>query len=165
MKRGLFREDLFYRLSVINITMPPLRKHPEDIPLLTKHFLKLYTRINKKDIQTLSLEAMKLIQSYSWPGNVRQLENAIESAVAMCEGNMIKIADLPLELSDLASEKTSDSNDHQGSLPQVVAAVEREMIQKALDQNEWVKARAAKVLDISERVLSYKMDKFGFVRK
>ena len=148
MKRGSFREDLFYRLSVINITMPPLRKHPEDIPLLTKHFLKHYTRINKKEIKTLSLEAMKLVQSYSWPGNVRQLENAIESAVAMCERNMIKIEDLPLELNDLASEKTPDSNEHQGSLPQVVAAVERRMIQKALDQNEWVKARAAKALGI-----------------
>jgi len=165
VKKGLFREDLFYRLSVINITMPPLREHPEDIPLLTKHFLKHYTQINKKDIKTLSLEAMKLVQSYSWPGNVRQLENAIESAVAMCEGNMIKTADLPLELSDLASEKTSDSNEHQGSLPQVVAAVERRMIQKALDKNEWIKARAAKGLGISERVLSYKVDKYGLAKE
>ena len=165
VKRGLFREDLFYRLSVINITMPPLREHPEDIPLLTKHFLKHYTRINKKDIKTLSLEAMKLMQNYFWPGNARQLENAIESAVAMCEGNMIKIVDLPLELSDLASEKTSDSNEHKGSLPQVVAAVERQMIQKALYENEWVKARAAKALGISERVLSYKMDKYDITRE
>lgn len=165
VKRELFREDLFYRLSVINITMPPLREHPEDIPLLTKHFLNQYTQINKKDIKTLSLEAMKLMQSHSWPGNVRQLENAIESAVAMCEGNMIKIADLPLEMSDLASEKTYDSNKDQGSLPQVVAAVERQMIQKALDQNEWIKARAAKNLRISERVLSYKMDKYDIVKE
>lgn len=165
VRKGLFREDLFYRLNVINFAMPPLREHPEDIPLLIKHFLKHYTRVNKKDIQTLSLEAMRLMQSYSWPGNVRQLENAIESAVAMCEGNMIKIVDLPLELSDLPSERTWDSNEYPGSLPQVVAAVERRMIQKALDQNEWVKARAAKALGISERVLSYKMDKYGFVKE
>ena len=162
VKKGLFREDLFYRLSVINITMPRLREHPEDIPLLTKHYLKIFTRTYKKDIKTLSLEAMKLMQSYSWPGNVRQLENAIESAVVMCDGNMIKVADLPLEMTDLASEKTFDSNEYQGSLPGVVAAIERRMIRKALDQNEWVKARAAKILGISERVLSYKMGKYGF---
>jgi two-component system response regulator PilR (NtrC family) len=164
VKKGLFREDLFYRLSVVNITMPRLKEHPEDIPLLTKHYLKIFSRINKKDIKTLSLEAMKLMQSYSWPGNVRQLENAIESAVAMCDGNMIKVADLPLEMTDLASEKTSDSNEYQGSLPRAVAAVERKMIRQALDQNEWVKARAAKVLGISERVLSYKMGKYGFAK-
>jgi DNA-binding NtrC family response regulator len=165
VKKELFREDLFYRLSVINITMPPLREHPEDIPLLTKHFLKLYTQICKKDIKTLSLEAMKLMQSYSWPGNVRQLENAIESAVAMCEGNMIKIEELPLELSDLASEETCDSNKPQGSLPQVVAAVEIEMIQKALGKNGWIKARAAKALGVSERVLSYKIDRYGIAKE
>ena len=165
VQKGLFRKDLFYRLSVINITMPRLREHREDIPLLTKHYLKIFTRINKKDIKTLSLEAMKLMQRYSWPGNVRQLENAIESAVAMCDGNMIKVEDLPLEMTDLASEKTSDSNEYQGSLPRAVAAVETKMIRKALDQNEWVKARAAKVLGISERVLSYKMGKYGFAKE
>jgi len=165
VKKGLFREDLFYRLSVINITMPRFREHLEDIPLLTKHFLKMYTRINKKDIKTLSLEAMKLMQNYYWPGNVRQLENAIESAVAMCDGNMIKVVDLPLEMTELASEKTSGSDEYQGSLTQVVAAVERKMIRKALDKNEWVKARAAKILGISERVLSYKMGKYGLTKE
>jgi transcriptional regulator with PAS, ATPase and Fis domain len=165
LRKGLFREDLFYRLSVINITMPPLREHLEDIPSLIKHFLKHYSQINKKDVKTLSLEAIKMMQNYSWPGNVRQLENAIESAVAMCEGNMIKVEDLPMELSDPPSEKTSDSNEYQGSLPEIVAAVERRMIRKALDQNDWVKARAAKVLGISERILSYKMKKYGIAEK
>ena len=105
------------------------------------------------------------MQAYSWPGNVRQLENAIESAVAMCDGNMIQVGDLPPEMIDLASENTSDSYEYQGSLPQVVAAVETRMIRKALDQNEWIKARAAKVLGISERVLSYKMSKYGLAQK
>jgi DNA-binding NtrC family response regulator len=145
--------------------MPPLREHLEDIPSLIKHFLKHYSQINKKDVKTLSLEAIKMMQNYSWPGNVRQLENAIESAVAMCEGNMIKVEDLPMELSDPPSEKTSDSNEYQGSLPEIVAAVERRMIRKALDQNDWVKARAAKVLGISERILSYKMKKYGIAEK
>ena len=162
--KGLFREDLYYRLRVIAINMPPLREHPEDIPLLIKHFLKHYNKINNKDIKTLSLEAMKAMQNYSWAGNVRQLENAIESSVTMCDGNMIKITDLPLELSDLPSEKNADIDDFQGSLPEVVASVERRMIQKALDQNDWVKARAAKSLGISDRILSYKMNKYG-IRK
>ena len=162
--KGLFREDLYYRLRVIAINMPPLREHPEDIPLLIKHFLKHYNNINNKDIKTLSLEAMKAMQNYSWAGNVRQLENAIESSVTMCDGNMIKITDLPLELSDLPSEKNADIDDFQGSLPEVVASVERRMIQKALDQNDWVKARAAKSLGISDRILSYKMNKYG-IRK
>jgi transcriptional regulator with PAS, ATPase and Fis domain len=83
----------------------------------------------------------------------------------MCEENMIKITDLPLEMSDLASEEIYDSNNLQGSLPQVVAAIEKQMIEKALHQNEWIKARAAKTLGISERVMSYKMDKYGIVKK
>jgi len=164
VRNGLFREDLFYRLSVINITMPPLREHPEDIPLLIKHFLKNYTRIINKDIKTLSLEALKLMQNYSWPGNVRQLENAIESSVAMCEGNMIKVQDLPLELSDLPSETDLDPSEYQGSLPQAVAALERQMIQRALENNEGIIARASKALGISERVLSYKIKKYGIAK-
>ncbi len=159
VKAGKFREDLFYRLSVINITMPPLREHPEDIPLLIKHFLKKYTSDAGKDIRTLSIDALKLMQSHPWPGNVRQLENAIESAVAMCEGNMIRIQDLPLELQDLPSEPEADLP--MGSLPQVVESVEKRLIAKALKQADWVKAHAAKSLGISERMLSYKMDKYA----
>ncbi len=160
LRENLFREDLFYRISVINITMPPLGEHSEDIPLLIGHFLKHYTRIINKDVKTLSMEAMKLMQNYSWPGNVRQLENTIESAVAMCDGNMIKVADLPMEIRLLPSEKDSDSNEYQGSLPQVVGKVERLMIQKALDKNRQIKARAARDLGISERILSYKIKKY-----
>ena len=165
IKKGLFREDLFYRLNVINITMPPLREHPEDIPLLIKHFLKHYTQANKKDIKTVSMEALKLMQSYSWPGNVRQLENAIESAVANCDGNMTKVSDLPLELSDLPTEETTDLQEFQGSLSEVVAKVEKQIIRRALEQSEWVKAHAAKALGISERVLSYKMKNYGIAKK
>ncbi|MFC1516453.1 sigma-54-dependent transcriptional regulator [Thermodesulfobacteriota bacterium] len=164
VKSGLFREDLFYRLSVINIAMPPLRAHSDDIPLLIEHFLKQYTQINIKEVQTLSIEAMKIMQRYSWPGNVRQLENAVESAVAMCEGNMIRVHDLPLELKALGSEETFDSNEIQGTLDEVVERVEKRMIRNALEQNEWIKARAARVLGTSERVLSYKMKKYGIVK-
>ena len=165
VSKGMFREDLFYRLSVINITLPALREHPEDILLLIKHFLKHYTRINQKEIHTFSLEAMKLLQNYSWPGNVRQLENAIESAIVMCDGNMVRVSDLPFELSDLPSEKVLDADEYGGTLPQVVAMVERRIIQRALDQNDWVKARSAKSLGLSERVLTYKMGKYDIIKK
>ncbi len=165
VRKDLFREDFFYRLSVINITMPPLREHPEDVPLLIKHFLKYYSQVNKKDIKTVSMEALKLMKSYSWPGNIRHLENAIESSVAICDGNMIKISDLPLELNDLPTERSADLNEYQGPLSEVVATVENKMIRKALDQNEWVKAHAAKALGMSERVLSYKMKNYNIIKK
>jgi len=93
-------------------------------------------------------------------GNVRQLENTIKSAVAMCDSNMIKVADLPMEVRLLLSEKDSDSNEYQGSLTQFVSKVERLMIQKALDKNRQIKARAARDLGISERILSYKIKKY-----
>lgn len=165
IKEGLFREDLFYRLDVISITMPPLREHPEDIPPLIKHFLKQYTQACKKDIKTVSMEALKLMQNFSWPGNVRQLENAVESSVASCDGNMIKMSDLPLELSDLPAEKAIGSLEYQGDMSEVVAMVEKQMIRRALEQNGWVKAHSAKELGISERVLSYKMDNYGIVKE
>jgi DNA-binding NtrC family response regulator len=160
LKKNQFRKDLYYRMSVINIAVPPLRERTEDIPLLIKHFLKMYNLINKKEVKTISIEALKLMQGYFWPGNVRQLENAIESAVAICDGDAIKSADLPLELIELPTEKSDDKEQFKGALPQVVEQVEKQMINKALDQNDWVKARAAKALGINERVLAYKMNKY-----
>jgi len=168
LKKDQFRKDLYYRMSVINIAVPPLRERTEDIPLLIKHFLKMYNllnkkevkTINKKEVKTISIEALKLMQGYFWPGNVRQLENAIESAVAICDGDAIKSADLPLELIELPTEKSDDKEQFKGTLPQVVEQVEKQMINKALDQNDGVKARAAKALGINERVLTYKMNKY-----
>ncbi|NCO52328.1 MAG: hypothetical protein COX16_16730 [Deltaproteobacteria bacterium CG23_combo_of_CG06-09_8_20_14_all_51_20] len=132
---------------------------------LIKHFLKHYSQVSGKDIKTVSTEALKIMQGYSWPGNVRQLENAIESAIAVCDGNMIKISDLPFELTDPPTEKSSDLLDYQGSLTEVVALFEKQIIYKALEQNEWVQAYAAEKLGISERVMSYKIKKYGIVKK
>jgi DNA-binding NtrC family response regulator len=160
IKQGQFREDLYYRMSVINIALPLLRERKEDILLLIKYFLKMYSRINKKEVKTISIEALKLMQNYSWPGNVRQLENTVESAVAICDGDTVKIADLPLELSDIPTEKNDEKEQFNGTLPQIVEQVEKQMIKKALDQNAWVKVRAAKALGINERVLAYKMNKY-----
>ncbi len=97
IKEGRFRDDLYYRLNVISITLPPLRERTEDIPLLANHFLKLYTEKNKKDISGYTPEALKLLLSYHWPGNVRELENAIERAVILCQGKELDVEHLMLE--------------------------------------------------------------------
>lgn len=165
VSKGLFREDLYYRINVINIATPALRDHPDDIPLLLSRFLKQYGKTNNKEIKTLSMNAMKLMQAYKWPGNVRQLENAIESAVAMCDGAMIRTSDLPLELASPYSEKVLGPDTYRGTLPEVVERVEKHMIISALEQNQWVKAHAAKTLGVSERIVSYKMASYGISKK
>lgn len=161
VQRGLFREDLFYRLTVINLTMPSLREHSEDIPLLIRFFIKRYSKLNQKQIKTISLEALKQMQDYPWPGNVRQLENAIESAVALCDGEVVRMPDLPLELTSLPVEGEEGDVPPEGSLPDAVSLLETDMIRRALHSQGGVKARAAKALSISERVLAYKIAKYN----
>ena len=95
MKSGRFREDLFYRLNVINVQLPPLRERVEDVPLLGYHFLRRYSERLGKKVKALSQEAIDLLSGYRWPGNVRELENAIERAVVLCRGESITPADLP----------------------------------------------------------------------
>ncbi|MDP3016267.1 MAG: sigma-54 dependent transcriptional regulator, partial [Deltaproteobacteria bacterium] len=105
MKKGLFREDLYYRLNVISILLPPLRDRKEDIPLLIDHFLKKYSDLNQKKIQDLSKEARTLLSRHPYPGNVRELENLIERAVVLCRGEVITTQDLPFHLQEGPSEK------------------------------------------------------------
>ena len=161
MKDGTFREDLYYRLSVMSIVVPPVRKRREDIPLLVKHFLDHYSRIQGKDIKTLSLEAMRFLQTYSWPGNVRQLENAIESGGAMCRGNMIRLEDLPEDLRSSSPELLAQGDQFRLPLPQMTAHFERQIIQKAMEQSGGIMTSAAADLGISDRVLAYKIKKYG----
>lgn len=161
VQRALFREDLFYRLTVINLTMPSLREHVEDIPLLIRFFIKRYSDLNQKQIKTISLESLKHMQEYPWPGNVRQLENAIESAVALCDGEIVRMSDLPLELTSLPVEGEKGEIPPEGSLPDAVSLLEMDMIRRALHTQGGVKARAAKALSISERVLAYKIAKYN----
>ncbi len=105
IKKGLFREDLYYRLNVISITLPPLRERREDIPLLIDYFLKKYSKENQKSISDISKEARALLLRYPYPGNVRELENLIERAVVLCRGEMITTQDLPFHLKEEKSEK------------------------------------------------------------
>ena len=104
MKKGLFREDLYYRLNVISIHLPPLRERKEDIPLLIDHFLKKYSEENQKKISDISKEARILLLRYPYPGNVRELENLIERAVVLCRGEVITTQDFPFHLQEGKSE-------------------------------------------------------------
>jgi len=161
MRKGLFREDLYYRLNVISIHLPPLRERKEDIPLLIHHFLKKYSELNQKKIQDLSKEARILLLRHSYPGNVRELENLVERAVVLCRGEVITTQDLPFHLQEGPSEKQWEVSGKTKTLPDSLEEIERDLIVKALHQHQGVQTRAAESLGISERVLRYKMKKYG----
>ena len=160
MKRGEFREDLYYRLNVISIFLPPLRDRKEDIPLLIDYFLKKYSKENKKSISDISKEARALLLRYPFPGNVRELENLIERAVVLCREEMITTSDLPFHLREEKSEREWGFPKKGKSLPESLEDVERNLMMKALHQHHGTQTKAAESLGISERVLRYKMRKY-----
>jgi len=161
MKRGEFREDLYYRLNVISIFIPPLRERKEDIPPLIDYFLKKYSQLNQKKVTNLSQEARMLLLRYSYPGNVRELENMIERAVVLCRGEIITTQDLPFHLQDEKSEKEWESLGRPKTLPESLEELEKDLILKALRDHQGVQTKAAESLGISERVLRYKIKKYG----
>jgi two-component system NtrC family response regulator len=161
MKRGEFREDLYYRLNVISIFIPPLRERKEDIPPLIDYFLKKYSQLNQKKVTNLSQEARMLLLRHSYPGNVRELENMIERAVVLCRGEIITTQDLPFHLQDERSEKEWESLGKPKTLPESLEELEKDLILKALRDHQGVQTKAAESLGISERVLRYKIKKYG----
>jgi DNA-binding NtrC family response regulator len=160
IKKGLFREDLYYRLNVISIALPPLRERREDIPLLIDHFLKKYSQENRKSVSDISKEARTLLLRYPYPGNVRELENLVERAVVLCRGEMITTQDLPFHIKEETSEKLLEFSKKIKSLPESLEEIERDSIVKALHQHQGVQTKTAESLGISERVLRYKMKKY-----
>jgi len=158
VKEEKFRPDLFYRLNVIRIHVPALTKRKEDIPALVDHFIRKYSAREQKNINSISAEAMHFLLNYSYPGNIRELENIIERAVVFAEGETIVASELPLFL------KENDDKffeDEQLSLTDKVKHVEKREIKKALDASHGVKSKAARSLGITERMLSYKMKNYG----
>jgi two-component system, NtrC family, response regulator AtoC len=151
---GGFREDLYFRLNVLEINVPPLRKRKEDIPLLVDFFLEKYG-INEIHFAP---EAMDFLIRYDYPGNVRELEHLVQRTVTLSRSNIIRPQDLPSEIREVRDNTSS------GDLAARLADVEREMLLTALHDHDWVQTRAAKSLGISERVLRYKMEKDG-IRK
>ena len=161
IKKGLFREDLYYRLNVITIHLPPLRERKEDISLLTDHFLKKYSKMNQKSISDISKEGRTLLLRYAYPGNVRELENIIERAVVLCREEVITTQDLPFHLKEGQPEHLWETENKAKTLPESLEEIERDLIIKALHQHQGVQTRAAESLGISERVLRYKIKKYN----
>jgi DNA-binding NtrC family response regulator len=161
--RGHFREDLYYRLNVVQINLPPLKDRLEDVPLLIKHFLKKYSRREKDKGTTISDTAIKLLQSYSFPGNVRELENIIERAVILCDNNQITEKDFPEHVQDqviLPSKKVFqlDKNMTSGiNLNDEVIKYEQELIKNALKLHKGTKSKAARFLNINRTTLVEKL--------
>jgi DNA-binding NtrC family response regulator len=155
IRGGRFRDDLYYRINVVTITIPPLRERREDIPLLIDHFLRTFGEKNNKTIRGLSRDAREVLLRYDYPGNVRELENVIERAVVLSRDDVIDLGDLPLTISE------AEGDMEEGSLAAAVETVERRMIREALAEAGGVQTRAAELLGISERVLRYKLKKYG----
>ena len=157
-----FRSDLYYRLKVFPITVPPLRERAEDIPMLVRHFVQKFAGRMKKRIETIPAEAMKALQHYAWPGNIRELENFIERAVILTPGN-----DLFVSLSELKSAPNAVSSAVTNSLDATIEQAEREHILKALDESDWViggQAGAAARLGMKRTTLQSKIQKLGITR-
>ncbi len=160
IKKGQFREDLFYRLNVIRITLPPLRERGSDIVTLADFFVKKYSLATGMPVTGISKPALKLLMNYSWPGNVRQLESIIERGVLMAEGSSITPEDLPTEVHAALSGG--------GTLPFDFPAdgisfeeLEKELIIKAMERADWIITKAAPLLRMSYKTLQYRLEKFG----
>jgi Nif-specific regulatory protein len=156
---GTFREDLFYRLNVFTITLPPLRDRPEDIPALAEYFLEKCARQHRKSVRRIATGALDLLCGHSWPGNVRELENALERAVIVCSGFVLEERHLP-ELIRAARRSLAA---RKPSLAEAVAGLERRMIEDALNVSQGNLARAARALGTTERILRYKSEKYGLL--
>ena len=158
-----FREDLYFRLNVVHITLPPLRERPEDMPLLAAHFVKKYAQETSRGEVTISPEAMRFLCSHRWPGNVREFEHAIERALLMSEGNEIGPDDLPKNLVSFSDLEMPIEWQELSSLPETLDAVEKKLIQKALSLSNNVQARAAKLLGIIPSNLQYRLKKHNLL--
>jgi two-component system NtrC family response regulator len=156
MKESRFREDLFYRLNVVTLTLPALRERRQDLPLLIDHFVRIFAEKNRKKIRGLTGAARETLLRYDYAGNVRELENIIERAIVLTRDDVIGAADLPLLIQETQTEKGKVS-----TLPAVVEGIERQMIRAALTRAGGVQTRAAEALGISERALRYKLRKYG----
>lgn len=157
-----FRKDLFYRINVIELKVPSLREHIEDIPLLSQHFLRKIAKDWQTDVAKLSTSAIKALQEYQFPGNVRELENILERAMTLFEGNSISVDDLQLP-KEVFQENTNteDISSDNLSLDPTLLNTEKEAIIKALEQTKYNKTAAAKILGITFRALRYRIKKLG----
>ncbi|MBU1003434.1 MAG: sigma-54 dependent transcriptional regulator [Proteobacteria bacterium] len=163
VENGTFREDLFYRLNVVQIHMPPLRERREDIPVLAVHFLDKYAKENDSKITGFSAEALDYLATYDWPGNVRQLQNVVERCVVLTGGETISVEDLPGEVRDEESQFKSavDLMPAKLNLADTLEKIEAALVRRALAKNDFVKVKAAESLGVSKSLLQYKLKKYN----
>ncbi|MBN1423194.1 sigma-54-dependent Fis family transcriptional regulator [Candidatus Fermentibacteria bacterium] len=157
MKQGRFREDLYWRLNVVMVALPPLRERKEDLAALIEHFLARHAKANRKKVKGFSREFFSALYQYTFPGNVRELENVVERAVVLTRGDMLRVEDLPLYL----RPGETPAVESEGRLRDVLQSVEQSMIRRALADAAFVQTKAAQRLGLSERMLRYKMRKYG----
>lgn len=159
VRNGKFREDLYYRLNVVPIAMPPLRERKVDIPILVEHFLRRYNEENRKAV-ALAPNVLDVLLNYEWPGNVRELENTIERLVVMSRGNVITEADLPITIKSQTMKARYDVQ-MKDALPSAIEDIEKTKILDALKKTGGVQARAARLLGLSCRQIGYKIKKYN----
>ena len=167
IEEGSFRQDLFYRINVVSLEMPPLRDRSEDVPRLIEHFIRKLSPLYANRAPSISSDALATLCRYSWPGNVRELENVVESLLALSAADEIGMQDLPTRLRASADDAGLRDQVLGGSIPfeEAERAFERDLIIKALERSDYVQTRAAELLGISRRILKYKMDKLGISQR
>ncbi len=164
IKKGRFREDLYYRLNVVKAVIPPLRDRPEDIPLLIRHFIDKYTKGPQSTgkVSEIHPEAVQILCDYQWKGNVRELENIIERSVILCTSDMITPSDFPLQIrQNMSFTLDLDGIPEGAGLAETLAAVEKRMIQRAMKLSDDVQTKAAEILGIGKSGLNQKLKKFN----
>jgi len=166
VKEGSFREDLYYRLNVITIPLPPLRERRDDIPLLVEHFLQKYRSESKRKTKYVLPETMDLLMRYDWPGNVRELENVIERATVIGKSEAILIEDLPLGIQKqkVVSGPGLEISPEKVPFEQRVENFEKRLIVDALEKTNWIQTKAAQLLGTSRSIMKYKMKKYSIKR-
>jgi two-component system NtrC family response regulator len=159
VQKGTFRDDLYYRLNVVVMNIPPLRERKDDISVLVEHFIRRFSSDNGKEIEGLSSEAMDVLLKYNYPGNVRELENIIERAAVVARDSVISVRDLPFK--DISSPLFSEYRKVQGPMKDSVEALEHQMIEEAMERARQNQSKAAEMLGITEGTLRYKLKKYG----
>ncbi|MCC7137063.1 MAG: sigma-54-dependent Fis family transcriptional regulator [Planctomycetes bacterium] len=157
---GRFRQDLYYRISVVPVHLPPLRERVGDVPLLARHFLKRFAEENGKPVADIDDSTMTILQAHGWPGNIRELENVIERGVILCRGDVLLPGDLP---PDLTKSAPAPSGDRTLPLKRALEIPEREIIERTLRSHNWNRQRTAQALDINRTTLFNKMRKYGLL--
>jgi len=166
MARGLFRDDLYYRINVISFEVPPLRRRREDIPLLARYFLERYAREYNKIASAISPETLEALSAHDWPGNVRELENVINQAVLLCEGDTINIDGLKTRVISSEGQQSSQADitgirSLREAVLRISEQVEKQIVTRMLERNGYNKSKTARELDVTRKTLTRKIEKYG----